>query len=74
MMVASAEELSVLAVVLDMTVDLVDSEDHEEELVVLLEVLIDRPEGSEDHPKVKSCSLREVPELVVTKLETAHQT
>ena len=74
MMMASAEDLVVPAVLLDMTVDSVDSEGHEEELVVLLEVFADRPEDSEDRLMVVGCSLREVPELVVTKLETAHQT
>ena len=68
MSVASVVDLVVHVVLLGMTVDSVDSKDHEEELVVLLEVLIDRPEDSEDRPKVRSCLLREVPEPLVTKL------
>ena len=74
MMVASAEELVVLAVLLDMTVDLVDSEDHEVELVVLLEVLAGHPDGLVDRPVMMGCSLIRVQVPVVTRSETAHQT
>ena len=51
-----------------------DSEDHEVAAMVLVDVHDDRPEDSEDHLVVMDYLRREVPELVVTKLETAHQT
>ena len=57
MMVASVVDLVVPDVVLDTTVDSVDSEDHEVAAMVLLDVHDDRPEDSEDHQVVMDCSL-----------------
>ena len=57
MSVASVVDLVVPDVVLDTTVDSVDSEDHEVAAMVLLDVHDDRPEDSEDHQVVMDCSL-----------------
>ena len=57
MSVASVVDLVVPDVVLDTTVDSVDSEDHEVAALVLLDVHDDRPEDSEDHQVVMDCSL-----------------
>ena len=57
MMVASVVDLVVPGVVLDTTVDSMDSEDHEVAAMVLVDVRDDHPEDSEDHRVVMDCSL-----------------
>ena len=67
MMVASVVVPVALMTFPDTKVDSVDSEDHVEELVVLLEVDDDHAVDSEDRHLVQSCSLSVVPKSMSTK-------